>query len=329
MSDFDENWQITGSSDPATPDIQPNQYQPQPQAPVYQQPSAQPQTVPVQQVPVQQAPVQPVQPQYSVPVQQTPFQQAPVQPQYQQPVMTQPQMQPQYQQPVYQGMPQQMQQGYVYQIQQPVMDPAFAQQRENSLIEIEKMLNYFSPKVDVFQNYENINNEILRYSKTSVAPLVWGIIVAAMGLLQLANAIFWVKFSDNKIPYYIIAGVLFLAAAGLIVMYVLKKKNHNAKLEGLIEEAGKLSEELQLLYNCYGECLVRSEYTDPRILFKIKSILLAGRCATIPDSLNSLLMYQHNFQKIETAKAQAAKITSERYEGQPAFFNAVKYFNFM
>ena len=342
MSDFDENWQITGSSDPATPDIQPNQTFAKPQAssyqpPVYQQPAVQPQAVPVQQASVQQqAPVQPAQPQYSVPVQQPVT--APVQPQYQQPVaqpqyqqVSQPQYQQPYQQvyqPVYQNAAQPVSYGYQAP-QQPALDPAYAAEREKSLAEMTKMLNHFSPKVDMFQKYENLNSEINKFSKTSVAPLVWGILVGVFALIQLANAIFWVKSSDNKIPYYIIAGVSFLIAAGLIVLFVLKKKSHKAKMEQLITEAGELSDQLNLLYNGYGSSLIAAEYVDPRILFKLQQILLAGRCATIPDALNTLLMFQRNFQKIESEKANASAVTSKRYEGKPAFFNAYKYFNLM
>ena len=339
MSDFDENWQITGSSDPATPDIQPNQVQTQPQAPAYQQPVFQQPAVQPQAVPVQQAPVQPAQPQYSAPVQQAPA--APVQPQHQQPV-AQPQYQqvpqPQYQQTFQQGYQPQYQQGYQnvaqpvgygYQAQQPMLDPAYVAEREKSLAEMTKMLNHFSPKVDMFQKYENLNNDIYKFSRTSNAPLVWGIIVAVFALIQLANAIFWVKSSDNKIPYYIIAGVSFLIAAGLIVLFVLKKKSHKAKMDQFIAEAGELSDQLTLLYNGYGSCLVAAEYVDPRILYKLQQILLAGRCATIPDALNSLLMFQRNFQKIESEKANASLVTSKRYEGKPAFFNAYKYFNLM
>ena len=340
MSDFDENWQITGSSDPATPDIQPNQAFAKPQAspyqpPVYQQPAVQPQAAPVQQVPVQ-----PVQPQYSAPVQQTPMQQpvtAPVQPQYQQPVanpqfqqVAQTQYQQPYQQGYQQGYPNTQPVTYGYPApQQPALDPAYAAEREKSLAEMTKMLNHFSPKVDMFQKYENINREIDKFSKTSVAPLVWGIIVGVFALIQLANAIFWVKSSDNKIPYYVIAGVSFLIAAGLIVLFVLKKKSHKAKMEQLIAEAGELSDQLNLLYNGYGSSLVSAEYVDPRILYKLQQILLAGRCATIPDALNTLLMFQRNFQKIESEKANASAVTSKRYEGKPAFFNAYKYFNLM
>ena len=163
MSDFDDNWQLTGSSDPATPDIQPHQVEAQAQSQSAFQQSVQP----VQ--PVQQAPEHPVnqqlinQPQFSQPAASQPVYQQPV---YQQPSYTQPIM-PGY---GYPGQP----------IQYTNID--YAAERENNLSECARMINHFSPKVDIYQNYEKIKTDIVKYSRTSVAPLVWGIIVSIIGL---------------------------------------------------------------------------------------------------------------------------------------------------
>ncbi len=85
MADFDNDWKISGSPDPATPDPQPAQAQPAVQAPVqpaqpYQQTTAYPyQAQPQQAQPVYQQPVyqQPAyqQPAYQQSVVITPFQQ--------------------------------------------------------------------------------------------------------------------------------------------------------------------------------------------------------------------------------------------------------------
>ena len=335
MSDFDENWQLKGSSDPATPDIQPNQIQAQqPVVSPYQPaPVMQPQQAPLMQQPVMQPQAAPVAPAGQVPVQpQTAPQGMPVQPMTQQaPVMQQPQMvQSQMTQPVYQAPVQQIAPGYGYAAAQPMMyNPVFVQEREKSLTELNTILNHFAPKVDVYQKYEAVNANIRTYSKTSIAPLIWGIIVSLFGLFQLANAIFWVKYADNKVIYYVLGGIGLLAGAGLITLYVLKKTGHKKKKEKFIEEAGELSHQLTLLYNGCGNCPVAPEYTDPRILYKLQAIIMSGRCATIPDVMNTLLMIQRNFQRIETEKAQFAAETAERYDGKPAFFNAVRFFNLM
>ena len=106
-----------------------------------------------------------------------------------------------------------------------------------------------------------------------------------------------------------------------------KKSSRKKKLEKLYVEAGEMSTELTLLYNRYGECSLASEYVDPRILFKLQSLILTGRCATISDALNLLLTYQRNYATIQSAKSKFIEETEKRYEGKAAFFNAVRYFN--
>ena len=325
MSDFDDNWQIKGSSDPATPDIQPNQVtapQPAPAVPTYQPqkapavPTYQPQTAPQPQA----APAVPTyQPQQ--PVQQVPYQQVPVQ-------------QPVYQTaPVYHAPQPISQSSYGYAVQQPAIyqqpvDYAtFAAERDKNLFELQKMISHFSPKIDVFQKYEKLNSDIVKCSQTSVSPLVWGILVSLFGIGILITGIVNVKYDANRIGYYIMAIIVLLFGAGLGAMYVIKKVTRKKKIEKYIVEAGELSTQLTLIYNGYGECPLAPEYVDPRLLFKLQQLIVAGRCATISDSLNMLITYQRNFHKIEAAKAQFSATTAERYEGKPAFFNAVSYFN--
>ena len=342
MSDFDENWHITGSSDPATPDIQPHQVEAQVQPqPVFQQaPQQVPQQMPVTpvQAPQNQSPAQ----QYQQPVQQYQQTAQPVQ-QYQQPVqqpvqpVQQPYAQPypgqpSYQQPVYQQ-PQYKQQGYAqpgmpgYGIppQQAVyQNPNAAAEREKNLNECTRMINHFSPKVDLYQNYEKCKNDIAKYSRSSVAPLVWGIIICVIGLSLVFSAV-TANYKDNIIGYSIAAAVVMLIGAGLILLFVLKKKNGKKKREELYTKLSELSNELNLLYNGFSNCILPAEYTDPRILFKIQSLIMSGRCLTINDAINAMLSYQNTYFRLNTAKEQFLKETAEKFDGKPAFFNAVRY----
>ena len=325
MSDFDENWQIKGSPDPATPAVQPNQVQSEPSVTS----PFQPQPAPFVPSPAPAA-TYPQMPDMQQPYQQAPIMQPQMQQAYPQAQVVQPQMQqpgqPMYQVPAYQQMPGM---GYGYPTQPMMYNSAFAQAREAALLEMNTILNHFAPKVDLYQKYENVNRDIQKFSKTSIAPLVWGIIVSIIGIALVVDGIFGVKHEADKVPYYISGGIFIAFAAGLIVMFVLKKINHKKKKEALIEEAGELSNQLNLLYNGCGNCPVGAEYTDPRILYKIQAIIISGRCATIPEALSTLLTLQRNYQRIEQAKTQFAAETAERYEGKPAFFNAIRYFNLM
>lgn len=339
MSDFDDNWQLTGSSDPATPDIQPHQIESQAQPQVQQpmapigQPMAQPNAQPVYQQPLaqpvaqpfQQSMGQPMQPMMGQPVQQ-PMTQPVAQPMMGQPVqqpMAQPVTQPMPIQPGFQ--PTGGVQGYGY-LAQPAgyQNIDYAAEREKNLNECARMINHFSPKVDTYQEYEKCKTDIVRYSRSSVAPLVWGIIICVIGLMFVYSAV-TANYKDNIIGYSVAAGVIILIGAGLILMFALKKKYNKNKVESLYERLGELSTELTILYNGFSNCILPPEFTDPRILYKLQGLIMTGRCLTIGNALNALLSVQNTYMRINMAKTQFQKDTADRFEGKPAFFNAVRY----
>ena len=310
MSDFDDNWQISGSSDPATPDVQPHQVQ----APAQPVQTFQPAPQPVQ-------PVQPVAQQ--MPVQQPMAQPVAPQPMYQQPMAQPMQAQPMYQQPAYA----QPVTGYSYAVQsQPVQYRTvdYGAEREKNLNECNRMINHFSPKVDLYQDYEKCKTDIVRYSRSSVAPLVWGIIVCLIGLSLVFSAV-TSNYKDNIIAYGITAGVFVLAGVGLILLFILKKIHNKKKIEELYTKLGELSNQLNLLYNGFSNCILPPEFTDPRILFKLQALIMSGRCVTIGNAINSLLSVQNTYARMNSAKAQFQKDTAERFNGTPAFFNAARY----
>lgn len=280
MSDFNDNWQLTGSSDPATPDIQQHQVQtPAPQAqPVYRQPV-------IQQVPG---------------------------PAYAQPMPGQPVYQP-------------VNQGYGYQIQ-PVQYATvdYGIEREKNLNECARMINHFSPKVDLYQEYEKCKTDIVRYSRYSVAPLVWGIILSVIGLSFLFTT-FTSNYKDTIIAYAIISGVFLLFGAGLIVLFFVKKHYNKKKVEEFYTKLGEISIQLNILYNGFSNCIIPPEYSDPRILFKIQSLIISGRCVTIGNAINLLLSSGNTYMRISQAMAQFVKDTADRFDGKPLFFNAVRY----
>lgn len=308
MSDFDDNWQISGSSDPATPDVQPHQVQP----------AAQP-------VQVFQ-PAQPMQP--AAP--QMPMQQPMGQPVYQQPFAQPMQGQPVYQQPGYAQAPVTVSgpmTGYGYAMsQQPVQyrTADYGAEREKNLNECARMINHFSPKVDLYQDYEKCKTDIVRYSRSSVAPLVWGIIICVIGLGMVFSAI-TANYKDVIIGYSIASGITLLIGAGLILLFALKKKYNKKKIEELYTQLGELSNQLNLLYNGFSNCILPPEFTDPRILFKLQSLIISGRCVTIGNAINALLSVRNTYMRINQAKSQFQQDTAARFNGTPAFFNAVRY----
>ena len=123
--------------------------------------------------------------------------------------------------------------GYTYQTQPVTYSPAdFAaatEKRNASLAECQRILNHFSPKVDLFQKYETCNSNIEKYAKTSKAPLIWGIIVALFGIFGFISSLTETKSVHNLVPYLVLFGVIILAGAGLIVLFVFKVKSHKKK----------------------------------------------------------------------------------------------------
>jgi len=287
MADFDSDWKITGTPDPATPDPQPHQVQAQPAQPV--------------------APAAPV------------MQQAPVQAYQQQRAATPAQ-------PVVIG----------YNVNGPVyrnangfvMPPSredHTAEREANLNEIAKMINHFSPKLEVYQDYEKCYQEILKYTNRSVAPFVWGILV----ILHSFVAFFLATSSKfkNTIMMYVIAGlVIFLIGAAFVALYFIKKKRHAQKLEVLFEKFEELSNNLKIIYNGYSNCALPAEYTDPRLLYQFQSMIYQGRVFSIGAALNSLLAMPGVYKKITEEKKQFELDTAEKFNGKAAFFNAARFF---
>ena len=136
MADFDSDWKITGSPDPATAQavqtVQPAQVVPTaPAAQPVSYAAPVPVTVPAS---VYTGAVQ----------QQVPTVQASG---YQRTVT-----------------------GFVPSSQQIIQNEELTAERDANLVEINKMINHFSPKLGVYQDYENCINDIAKYSQTSVAP---------------------------------------------------------------------------------------------------------------------------------------------------------------
>ena len=292
MADFDTDWKITGSPDPATPDPQPHQVlaQPQPQqsyqAPVQQASQTVPGFVPA---PVQQQPV--AQPQfigYNV------------------------------NGPVYRNA-----NGFV----SPAPTVDHTEEREANLLEIGKMINHFSPKADLYQEYEKCQKDIDKYARTSVAPFVWGILLILHCFVSAFIAA-TSKAKNNILIYSCVAAGFLLLGAGSLALYFIKKKRHEKKLEELLARFGELSSQLKIIYNGYSSCVLPSEYTDPRLLYQFQSMIYHGRVFSIGSALNTLLAVPGVYQRVINAKQKFETESSEMLNGTAAFFNAYKYFRF-
>ena len=288
MADFDSDWKITGSPDPATPDPQPHQVQAQPQAPVQPVSPAFKSQAPVQAVPQQGMPMnaQPVIIGYNV------------------------------NGPVYRNA-----NGFVM----PATREDHTAEREANLNEIAKMINHFSPKLEVYQEYEDCYKDILKYTKRSVAPFVWGILIMLHSFVAFFLATSS-KFKDTIMMYVIAGLVILLIGVAFVALYFIKKKRNAQKLEVLFEKFEELSNNLKIIYNGYSNCALPSEYTDPRLLYQFQSMIYQGRVFSIGAALNSMLAAPNVYKKITEAKKQFELDTAEKFNGKKAFFSAARFF---
>ena len=305
MADFDTDWKITGTPDPATPDPQPHQTQAQaPSQPVYQ-------------APVQQ--VNGTVPGFAPPPGQQVTGTVPG-------FVPSQARQAQLQQPVVIGY---NVNGPVYRNPSGFVTPSpnvdHTEEREVNLAEIQKMINHFSPKVDVYQQYEDCQNDIVKFSKTSVAPFVWGILLILHGFVSAYIAASS-KAKNNIMIYGIAAAAFVVLGAGFIALYFWKKKRHEKKLAAHLARFEELSGQLKIIYNGYSGCVLPAEYTDPRLLYQFQSLIYQGRVFSIGSALNSRLALPGVYQRIMNAKRQFDLETAAKFNGTPAFFNSYRYF---
>lgn len=293
MSDFDDNWHISGLPDLDAP-VEAVPKQPFLQK-MQQQQAAQPQYQ-AQQV---------VRPQYQA-------QQA--RPQYQ----TQ-QGRPQYQQPMYRA-------PYGGYAQSAMQSTYFAAERNANLVECNKLMKHFSAKSELYKNYEACYSEIRKRMDTNVAPLTFGIIVLAVAAFLIYYT-FSSRHKDTILTYGIISAIITFIGASLVALFFILKFVNKKKLNEKFEELGKMSTELSLLYNGYSNCVLPPEYTDPKIIMKIQYLLASGRCINIGDSLKYLLSFGNSMRLINAERPLFNQVTSERFGGQTAFFNAVRFMN--
>ena len=201
------------------------------------------------------------------------------------------------------------------------------EEREANLLEIGKMINHFSPKADLYQEYEKCQKDIDKYARTSVAPFVWGILLILHCFVSAFIAA-TSKAKNNILIYSCVAAGFLLLGAGSLALYFIKKKRHEKKLEELLARFGELSSQLKIIYNGYSSCVLPSEYTDPRLLYQFQSMIYHGRVFSIGSALNTLLAVPGVYQRVINAKQKFEAESSERLNGTAAFFNAYKYFRF-
>ena len=130
----------------------------------------------------------------------------------------------------------------------PAFDPVGSRQavRQSEMGEVNNMINYFSQKSDLYAEYDRLCERLdPRYRKKRVGLLVWGIIVAFIGLILL-----WIVATGAGSP---LPGILvILGGAIMIFFFFFTSSKRNKNYAAAYQRFDEVSNELYQHYLNYG-----------------------------------------------------------------------------
>lgn len=169
--------------------------------------------------------------------------------------------------------------------------------RAQNLDEIDRMIGYFGQKQALYDEIEMLFAEIQKLKDEPDAPydtstgnalycffyfvfrkaflFIMGVWLIIMGLSTLSQ------------PDGASAGLFFAVIGGLVLYLAIKLRNSRLnKIEQYDQRCKQIASELKEYYQGYGPCVVGSEYSAPKILVELKSIIESGRADTIKEAIN-------------------------------------------
>jgi len=201
-----------------------------------------------------------------------------------------------------------------------------AQARQESLNELSKMISYFGQKADSYEEYDNCHKRLAVLMRgTSSAPLVWGIILISMDLVNLLGAIF--ESGHYRVFYIVFFLFFFIPSAGLIVTFIVKKVTHARNLSAERAKVTDIAYELTRHYTDYGLCLIGVEYTNPKILVRIADVIRSGRAVSPKEAVNTMLIdSRRSLMLLQSHLASQAARQDIRGNTAAAVFAAASFF---
>lgn len=153
--------------------------------------------------------------------------------------------------------------------------------RQQTLIEMNRMQEYFGAKEDLYTQYDAVEAEVAERTQRGFGGWIGAAVICLLiGLFTQA-------------VFFYIAIVPFVAA------FVLLKKKNKEKLAQATVLLETLGEEKQKLYNDYGYCPIGLEYTHPNVLPLLCKYVSDGVANTASEAL------KHHAD--ELARREAAK----------------------
>lgn len=170
-------------------------------------------------------------------------------------------------------------------------------EREKCIVELNKMCEHFGKMQSVYNEYDNcykvreeINQEIRKERKSDVNLGAVALTMCVLGtLIFIIGQFTWSLFSFKEAFWWLLAGIC-IAPGGVFLM-IIYTKQRNAVLRELKKrnsQQASLATELTKHYANYGYCIVGPEYTNPKILARIRENLNSGRADNLDKAIKLL-----------------------------------------
>lgn len=164
--------------------------------------------------------------------------------------------------------------------------------RENELGLLTEIWRYFSQLAAKYREYDATCKQVNYYAQgASVALLVWGCILASIGLVF--SFICSLDYSTQESALVFL--LLFLLPGSLMVLGgILMQVNNRKKLSRYKAQYAQILQEIYGYYAAYTGCPVGLEYTNPDALAYLMKQMQSGRAYTIRDALNLTVSQKAN-----------------------------------
>ena len=172
------------------------------------------------------------------------------------------------------------------------------QERRRALEELPKMIAYFKPMQKKYDKYDSIGERIMKIddAKKPFPVLMIGIVLLALSPCFFARIHYYLeRFTNlpvvkivNLVKFLMfVPGILFiLLFIGILISRKIRKKK-------LYEKLAAISMELEAHVQGYGYCPVGAEYSNPKILEQIYSLIKSGRANTPSEAINVMIEDAH------------------------------------
>ncbi|MBE7071231.1 MAG: hypothetical protein E7383_00540 [Ruminococcaceae bacterium] len=221
--------------------------------------------------------------------------------------------------------------------------------RSEALVEMKRMIAYFSQKQDLYDEYDECVESINHYSnprsrvivpgQSSSSPLFIGAI--ALYILSFFFMLFAIiagatENGGGAVALWILTFVFVAIAITCFINGIVRssknRRETNEYRQTLLneseEEFARISNELSEYYQNYGYCPVAASYTNPKILSLILEPINLGRADTIKEAINVIIQDSHNSEmELQAQIAAQAAESAARSSKATAFFTAGTFIN--